>query len=469
MRRLAWVLVPLLGWSLACGGLEVGDDTEPVAEPPPPDPRPTRPAGPPPNVLLVVIDDLGTDKVSAFGEHPDAPPTPTLDGLAREGLLFRNAYGYPEGAGTRASLLTGRYARRYGLGSALDADDTAELPVHEVTLPEALTLAPAAWHTAAVGKWGLSTPMSAHSTTHPVDQGFGSFQGTLGNLDDYERWDEVTNGAVGRVERYAPSEVTDDALAALRGLDEPFFVLVGYHAPHRPLHTPPEALLPDKLPRDADDATRFDAAVTAVDAELGRLLAGMLPAERARTLVVVLGDNGTDRRGIRAPRVPDEAKGTLSEGGVNVPLIVTGPGIPAGAESPALVHAVDLFPTVAELAGVSLDRLTRDGKPVDIDGVSQVPALYDLEARPRPIVYVERFRPLGAGPYDLAWRAARDERYKLVDVGGREPLLYDLQGRHDDGPSFRKAQLTPDEQAHWDALQDHLDLMAQRMAYEHGP
>jgi len=464
MRRSArWAVGPLVGWSLACGGIVASESEnirQDVIEAPP------APSGPPPNVLVVVLDDVGTDKVAAYGEHPDPPSTPTLDGLAAQGLRFDNAYGYAEGAGTRASLLTGRYARRYGLGGPLGDAAAVELPVDEVTIPEALALAPDVWHSAMVGTWGLSTEASPHNTTHPTDQGFGSFVGTLATPAEVTEWEQIVDGAPQPSSTYPATAVTDAAITAVRQLDEPFFVMVGYPAP-QPLHAPPEELLAAELPSDADDADRYDAAIEAVDAELGRLLAALSPAERGRTLVVVLGDNGTARRGIRPPRQPDQAKGSLFEGGVNVPLIVRGPAVPAGGETEALIHAVDLFPTVMELARVDLQRIRRDAAPVDIDGVSQVQALHDVTARPRSTLFLERFLPVGPGPYAVDWRAARDDRYKLVDVGAREPLLYDLSGRDDDGPPLRKAQLTPDEQAHWDALQAEFDRAARRHGYAH--
>jgi len=474
MRRLPLLVVPVfLTVALACSGFvpaEAPTEAAPEAEP-----APEAPKGPTPNVLFIVADDLGTDKVSVYGEHPDAPPTPRIDALAAEGLLFRNAYAYSVCSPTRAAMLTGRYGRRYGLGGIVSVpEETHELPLSEVLLPEMLQLAPEVWHSAAIGKWHLSGHQTQSSFSHPNDQGFGHFEGTLGNLGtltdardgSYQRWEKVTNGAKEVATTYATSATTDDAIRQLGQLSSPFFLYVAYHAPHQPLHVPPEALLPEPLPRRSGPKERYAAVVTALDHEIGRLLDAMSPAQRAQTMVVFLGDNGTEGSAILPPLDPDHGKGTMFEGGTNVPFVVRGPGVPAGQETDALLHVVDLFPTVAELAGVDLSRLTRDGRLIDIDGVSQVPTFRGGEGV-RSFVYTEKFRPVGPGPYDADWRAVRDDRYKLLDLGRREPGFFDLQGRFDDGEPLRRAQLTPDEAARYEVLKGQLDLHRQRLGYEH--
>ena len=97
----------------------------------PPAPRPT-------NVLVVVLDDVGTDKVSSYAEVPNAPATPRIDALGRQGVRFRNAYAYPVCSPTRAAILTGRYARRDGMGAIVRWQGKWELPLSEVLLPELL-------------------------------------------------------------------------------------------------------------------------------------------------------------------------------------------------------------------------------------------------------------------------------------------------------------------------------------------
>lgn len=442
--------------SLGCGGLPLdgegpqpGDVVEGVVERAPVEPGQAR------NILLIVADDLGTDKVGAYQEHPSPPATPSLDRLAAEGVLFENAYGYGTGAATRAALLTGRYGRRYGLGGPLRSDVDYELPLSEMLLPEMLTLAPEPWASAALGKWGLATDASPSGVGHPTEQGFGSFAGTLDSLDRYEGFEKVVDGEVEKVKGYATVDTTDDAIERLNRLQSPWLLYVAFHAPHEPAHVPPADVLGREVPRDATEAERIDAAIEVLDKEVGRLLEAMSPRQREETLVVFLGDNGTASPAVRPPLDSTHAKNSLFEGGTNIPLLVRGPGVERGKRTKALAHVIDLVPTLAASTGVDLDRLANP-----VDGTSLWPALGAPDGPgSRDFVYTEKFRPTGEGPYDIDWRSVRNDRYKLLDVGGSKPQFFELEGRFDDGMALRPAQLTPDEQAAYEALAEELDRM----------
>ena len=177
-----------------------------------------------------------------------------------------------------------------------------------------------------------------------------------------------------------------------------------------------------------------------MDTELARLVEA-LPA--TDTTIIVMGDNGTAEQSIRPPLSPLRGKGTTFEGGVRVPLIITGPAVRTpGQESSALAHIVDVLPTVAELAGVDLDMVQDEqGRPHDFDGVSLVPWLEEPDAPSgRPYLFAEGFSPNGPGPYSMGSKTIRDDRFKLRRVG-REEFLYELDGgRLDEGPNL----LTPD-------------------------
>jgi arylsulfatase A-like enzyme len=420
-----------------------------------------------PNVLLIVLDDVGTDKLGVYRAHPEAPATPRLDALAAEGVLFRRAYATPLCSSTRAALLTGRHGRRTGVGGLVRADDTWELPLEEVTLPELLDRGGADYASAALGKWHLASLATPSGLGHPNLQGFDSYRGAFQNLyldgapeaSDYFGYQKVVDGVATRVEEYVTTATTDDARAAVARLPEPWCVYVAYHAAHAPLHVPPCSQLPEGAPKWA----KYDAMVTHLDGEIGRLLDGIPAARRARTLIVVVGDNGTDPNAVRPPRDPEQAKSTLYEGGIHVPLLVAGPGVARGGVTDALVHVVDLLPTVAEIVGIDPALA---GRPLDGRSFAGVLAAPESSG-PRRFVYSERFEPLGPGPHRLDWRAVRDERYKLLELDGKL-WFFDLAGRADDGPARPPSALAGAERARFEGLQAELARVRREVRCEYG-
>lgn len=372
------------------------------------------PLAAPPNLLLVIADDLGVDKVGFSGLGTNPPATPTLDGLASEGRVFTRAWAHPVCSPARAAILSGQHAWRTGIGLAVQPQqDTVSLDPATTSLPELLATAPTPYASAALGKWHLGT-WAGDDGLDPLVHGFGHHAGSLANLrqphafdgapQSYTDWEKSVDGERSRTTTYATTDTTDEALAAVRSMPEPWLAWVAYNAPHSPYHAPPEHLFPGPEPSGTVD--RYDAMVTAWDAELGRLLDGLEPAVRARTVVVVLGDNGTPAEAVQPPLSPGQAKQSVYEGGVRVPLVVVGPGIEPG-QSDALVSALDLFATFADLAGVS-------ELPAEVDAVSLVPVLHDPARAVRQTVLTERFLPNGDGPKQVWDRAVRDADYKLV-------------------------------------------------------
>ncbi len=375
------------------------------------------PAEGPPNVLVLLLDDVGVDGVSAYAQ-PGAPPTPTLDGLAAQGVRFTRAYAYPVCAPSRAALLTGRYGRRHGLGDNVGFDGSRALPDSEETLAEVARRA--GYATAVFGKWHLSVRSEA-PLQRPHDHGFDHFVGMIGNFEDtveprerplgYTRWERVDNGRTSLETGYATSVVVDATLAWIGAqADAPWLALVGLPAAHGPMHVPPASLLPAEVAADAPEPAQFRAIVQAADAELGRLLDGLDPAVRARTLVVVAGDNGTDDA-----RDPDGfdvlgGKDTLYEGGVRVPLVVAGAGVDAPGVHEGLVHLVDLMPTAASAMGATSEA--------DLDGRNLWPVLAE-PAGPgvREALYLEQFGPPGpVRPFPKDFRAVIEGDRKLIAV-----------------------------------------------------
>jgi arylsulfatase A-like enzyme len=411
-------------------GVELGAGSASVQTAPPP-------GG---NVLLVLLDDVGIDKVAAYGEHPTPPPTPTLDALAAQGVRFTQAFSYPTCSAARAALLTGRYGRRNGIGDTVRIESTYELPLQELLLGEILLDSPLNYTSAAIGKWhlsGLETPSAQH---HPNLQGFDWFSGTLGNITEathqdgqaigYDHWEHTLNGVQTFEDGYLTTRQIDDALARIQAMPEPWFVYLSLSAPHSPLHEPPAHLHTSEGPFDTTKVTYFDAMLEAADTELGRLLDSMDSATRDRTTVMVMGDNGTPSHSVLPPWDPERSKATMYDGGIRVPLIVHGPHVAArGSRCDALVHAVDLAPTVADIAGVP-----NPAKPMD--GVSLLGCLSDPDGcTTRPVLYAERFMPNGPPPYrEVDARAVRDDTHKLVRFRDGSEQLYALKpGALDEG------------------------------------
>lgn len=417
-----------------------------------PDGDPPVSADLPPNFIVVVIDDVGIDKVASYGVHPDTAPTPTFDRLADEGLRFTNAFAMPTCTATRAALLTGRHTFRTRTGGIIWPFETEwELPLDEVALPEVLAEGEMPYDSALAGKWHLSSNVSPSSTFLPMRQGFGWFSGSMNNLwvdseaqtggYGFYAFEKVQPDGTVEIERqYATIDTTDDAIDRLAALVEPFLLVVSYNGAHNPWHTPP-----DDLHSFGEAPTRFEqhlAATEAVDRELGRLVDELSPALRARTYLVVMGDNGTPGTVTTDPSDPDQAKGTLAEGGVRVPFVVTGPGVPAGRETEALISVVDVWPTLADLAGLDADERPAAGP---VDGVSQVDVWHGEAATARDRVYLERLSHTGPGPWDIHDRAVRDDRYKLVRTqAGSESLFEFATDVLDDGPNLLDAPLTED-------------------------
>jgi arylsulfatase B len=468
----------------ACGGSGVGHSV-PTADTEPPvetgataqgstvvgssDTATARPR--PTNILLVVADDLGTDKVGVYGEHPLAPPTPQLDAFAREGLLFRNAWSNPSCSPTRAALLTGRHARRTGVGRVVDAYDSGAyaLPSREILIPELLALAPDAWTTSFVGKWHLAAWEAPAVARNPLDQGFQRALSHVSNIDQssdrsrvesYYDWEVAEDGVLAWHTEYLTTWQVDQTIAQVQSLPEPWFVELALTAPHTPLNSPPESLYTQPFTPPGDtQAERYHVVVEALDTELGRLFSVI---DRSDTLVLFVSDNGTPDHAILAPLDPAHGKLSLFQGGIHVPMWAVGPQVRTpGAETAALVEAVDVFATVAEVAGVPLGALVDEtGQAVPIDGRSILPILDDPAASVHDVVYAEDFYPLGLGSApEGSGRAVRNARFKLLadDITGQE-ALYDLAGRVDDGPNLLLAgPLSPDAQAGYDALRAALD------------
>ncbi|MFG0318506.1 MAG: sulfatase-like hydrolase/transferase, partial [Planctomycetota bacterium JB042] len=313
----------------------------------------------PPNVLIVVADDLSAYDVARYGVSSDPVHMPVLDRLADRGVTFTNAWSNPVCSPTRACIQTGRHAFRTGVGF-LVLPNTKALDPSEWILPELLGQAtPQSYRSGAFGKWHLGN-QTVGGFSAPNRAGYDVFAGNMTSLVDnqetYSAWMKVTNGSPKPAQKYNTTDIVDDAIRWLSSAPEPWFCYVAFNAPHVPLHAPPAHLhsvdLTTAPPPAFAPRPYFKAMVEAMDTEMGRLVASL--GDRVdHTNIVFIGDNGSPKEAVVPPVLPHQAKISFYEAGIRVPLVVAGPAVRVkGSASDALVHAVDVFPTVAEMAGV---------------------------------------------------------------------------------------------------------------------
>lgn len=370
------------------------------------------------NVLLIIADDFGVDYMATYGMGSDFAPTPVLDSLAGEGVVFTNAWTNPICSPSRANILAGKYAFRTGIGTAITGPDNVRLDTAEYTVAKAVK-AQAGAATAMMGKWHLGHNSQAFRR-NPNACGFDRYAGNVeGQISNYYAWTKTVNGANSVVLNYATTEAVNDAINWLGGRDEPWFLVMSFNAPHVPFHKPPndlhsfDYLSTSQSEIDANPIPYFKAMVEAMDTEIGRLIAYLKNSgQLASTNIVFIGDNGTDDLVVQAPFNPAKAKGTVYEGGVRVPLIVSGPSVvQPGRTSAELINSTDLYHTVLELMGGDPGNLPAGSAP---DSRSFLPVLQnspDTGSR-RAWIYGDLFRPLSSGPSD--GKAISDGEYKLI-------------------------------------------------------
>lgn len=381
-----------------------------------------------PNVVLIVADDQGWKDV---GFHGSDIATPQLDRLAAGGARLESYYAQPMCTPTRAALMSGRYPHRYGLQTlVIPSNGRYGLATDERLLPR--VLADAGYRTAIVGKWHLG---HAERPYWPLQRGFQHQYGPLLGEIDYFTHDAHGHRDWYRQEKplketgYATELIGDEAVRWLgqQSARQPFFLYLAFTAPHAPYQAPKAWL--DRYAHIADrDRRAYAAMISAMDAQIGRVVATLdAKGLRDNTLIVFQSDNGGPRDArftgevdMSGSKIPADngpwrdGKGSLYEGGVRVVALANWPGrIAAGTVVDAPLHAVDLMPTFASLAGASLDGTKA------LDGFDQWPAIAQgaASARSEVVLGVEPFRAaLRDGDWKLVWQATLPSRVELYDL-----------------------------------------------------
>ena len=318
-----------------------------------------------PNIILIMVDDMGRDWVSCYGsEHQ----TPNVDRLAKEGLRYTTVWSTPICTPTRVTLLTGQYPFRHGWvqhydvprwgGRGLDWDRYTTF---------AAAIRDAGYATGVGGKWQINDLRSQPDALkrHGFDEHCawtGAEKGHPETEDRYFNGYIMTNGKRETVP-YGPDAVNDFAIDFVRRhKDEPFLFYYPMLLAHGPFGSTP--LNKDKAP--TEKAEQYAGYVTYMDRLVGRLIDAVDEAGiRDRTMVVFTGDNGSSTAGTLNDEPYNKGKGQRADWGVHVPFIVRAPFLipQPGLYSTDLVDFTDLYPTFAELTGAKLpDGVTLDGK-----------------------------------------------------------------------------------------------------------
>ena len=424
----------------------------------------------PPNIVLILADDLGWNDLSMNGPNPTTQ-TPNIDALAAEGLTFSQGYAANGTcAPSRAALMSGRYGTRFGfeftptpagmmpivglVSNTMDRPllpptlsnteegslsfDEMGMPPSEITLAE--LLADQGYHTVHIGKWHLGqvNGMAAH------DQGFAESllmaSGLYGRRDDAEviqaRQDfdpidrflwaalnfaaSFNGGPLFEPPKYLTDYYTDQAVKVIEAnKDRPFFLYLAHWAPHTPLQASKEdyaALSHIELHRERV----YAAMIRSLDRGVGRVMQALKAnGLDENTLVMFTSDNGGAGY-IGLPDVNEPYRGwkiTLFEGGIRVPFLARWPArLPAGETFDAPVHHFDMYATAAAAAGADL--------PIDrvMDGVDLTAYVTGIDTTQAPHEYL--FFRSGAA------QAVRDERWKLMvsapEGQPRKEWLFDL-------------------------------------------
>lgn len=460
-----------------------------------------------PNFLLIISDDIGTDVTSSmqpglidelieqYGpsghDHPEylsirgrPASTPTLDRLAREGILFTNVWAQPFCSPTRASILTGLFVAKTKVATYADALAQGYTSFVRLLRDEA------GYRTAVFGKWhmaGLPGNPVSYPGMKPKEAGFDLFMGNLHaalrTYWDYEYHvqDADTPADTYRTEAppmrslpgiapttYAPVVKAADAIewiAAQEGAepDRPWFVWLAFNLSHATAQREPSQMaVPNADTLDTatyaemrDCGGKFGSAevgactgeqlmramTNSMDTIIGKVLEAVDELD-PNTYVIYVGDNGTPMYG--RPNLdfidnmyitrPGRGKGTAYESGVRVPLVVRGPGVAPDTRSGAYAHVADLFPTILELAGLEVPSVVSDGigsGTLELDGVSLVPVVageaQSIRDPNHGFVLTETENLLRN---NMRYVGARNARYKVVcrrEADEKNCELFDLQ------------------------------------------
>ena len=369
----------------------------------------------PPNVILILADDLGYGDVGCYGS-PDVR-TPNMNQLARDGVRCTDGYaGFPVCSPSRAALLTGRYPARFGptyedyFGGGAPELDPEKHPTIGQLMKEA------GYRTACFGKWNVSNLNRRRAN----DFGFDSWVGLHLNHDFYthkvsrtQEHDLYRDGEpIDREGVWSDTIFADEAIEFIKtDSEKPFFVYLAFQAPHTPIQDPDVPFDKHHDSKAIESRPTLIKMIERLDLEIGRVLKALEEEKLVKsTFVIVTSDNGGAKTIAR--NLPlSGAKQLLEEGGIRVPLILHWPGVlPSEKEFSTPVSALDLTATIAAAGGAH----PLPDKP--FDGVDLLPALTGKRelAADRPLFFRRRVVSVRAGQNSIRQSAVRQGDWKYL-------------------------------------------------------
>jgi len=414
------------------------------------------------NVVLIIADDLGKDYCDMYSDHsPNVVKLPNVKRLLTRGVIFNNMWSNPLCSPTRAGILTGRYSFRTGVGNVVDGTNP-KLSLTENTIPKVLNLySPSGISKALFGKWHL-TSFAPTAYNYPNTLGFDHFEGSLtgalgqpGQLvTGFYNWTKITNGISATCTNYATTENVNNAISYLSSQPptKPFYLQLAFNAPHTPYHLPPTGLFANttnlsgtQTDINANPVPYFQTMVEAMDTEIGRFFDYLISSGKwDTTTIIFIGDNGDDTN--VAQKTP--SKGSIYQGGVNVPFIVSGPDVVnPNRISNALVNSVDIFATILELFG---DINWKSQIPSTIvDSKSLMPILLNTATTARSTAFTEIFKVTATSGDG---KTMRNTDYKLLKFDNGTEKFFNLTTDPNESNNLLARSLNTEQTANYTSL-----------------
>jgi arylsulfatase A-like enzyme len=364
-----------------------------------------------PNIILIIADDMGLDATPGYAIGNLKPKMPNLSTFQNSGLTFTNFSVNPVCSPTRASIISGKYGYKTGVLTVDDILSTSEVILQKFINQNTQN----AYATAVIGKWHLA---GTSTTFNPESLGIDYYSGILsGGLPSYTNWTLREDGNSIPQTTYSTEKLTDLAKTWVGQQTKPFFLWLAYNAPHAPFHLPPAnmhsqgALSSNTNDINSNPLPFYLASIEAMDYQIGQLISSLTAAQKANTIIIFIGDNGTPNQ-VAQTYNRNRVKNTVYQGGINTSLIISGKGVERKGIDNSLLNSTDLFATIASISGVAIENYN-DSKNFS--------SLFKESKTIRNYAYSE-VKDSSIDEYSI-----RNLKYKLITKTNGSQEFYDLE------------------------------------------